>query len=287
MTNEVRVRFAPSPSSYLHIGGARTALFNWLFARRSNGMFVLRIEDTNVERSSAEMSRAIVESLQWLGIDWDEGPYFQSKRVKRYREVAKTLLDEGHAYRCFCPKEVAEEEKIAAMERGQPKVYSGTCRRLDEDVVEKKLGAGEPYVLRFKMPPGETTFTDQVYGEVTVENATIGDFILLRSDGSPTYNLAVVVDDSDMQITHVIRGEDHLPNTPKQIQIYQSLGLALPVFAHLPLILGGDKKKLSKRHGATAVGIYKEEGILPEALFNFLALLGWSPGDDREIMDRE
>ena len=287
MGGNVRVRFAPSPTGFLHVGGARTALFNWLFARKEGGVFILRIEDTDAEKSSDEMVRAITDSLLWLGLKWDEGPHFQSKRAGRHLEVADLLLEKGLAYRCFCSREKVESGRNAAMERGDPKVYPGYCRDLASDVVEKKLELGEPSVLRFRMPPGETTFKDAVYGDVTVENAMIGDFVLLRGDRSPTYNLAVVVDDSDMAITHVIRGEDHLSNTPKQIHIYKAMGVRPPDFIHLPLILGSDKSRLSKRHGATSVGAYREEGILPEALFNFLALLGWSPGDDRELMGVE
>jgi len=287
MGDKVRVRFAPSPSGYLHVGGARTALFNWLFARQQDGTFILRIEDTNVEKSSAEMVEAITDGLLWLGIDWDEGLYFQSKRVEKHREAATALLEKGHAYRCFCPKEVLDEERKAAEKRGETYVYSGRCRDLDENDIEDKLSTGESYVLRFLAPPGETIFHDEVYGEVAADNSTIGDFILARIDGSPTYHLAVVVDDIDMEISHVIRGEDHRQNTLKHVLLFEALGHRPPVFAHLPLILGSDKRRLSKRHGATAVGIYREEGILPESLFNFLALLGWSPGTDEEIMSRE
>ncbi len=287
MGGEVRVRFAPSPTGYLHVGGARTALYNWLYARQKEGTFILRIEDTDVEKSSGEMAEAIIAGLTWLGIDWDEGPHYQSGNREKHQDAVDRLLERGAAYRCFCPKEVVDEEKKAAMEIGAPAVYPGACRDLPKELVDHRLDAGDPYTVRFRTPPGETTFTDEVYGSITTDNRLIGDFVLLRSDGSPTYNLAVVVDDSDMAITHVIRGEDHLSNTPKQILIYRALDLSPPTFAHLPLILGSDKQRLSKRHGAVSVGVYHEEGILPEALFNFLALLGWSPGDDREIMTRE
>jgi glutamyl-tRNA synthetase len=287
MGDKVRVRFAPSPSGYLHVGGARAALFNWLFARQQGGTFILRIEDTNVEKSSAEMVDAITNGIRWLGMDWDEGPYFQSKRVEKHREAAVTLLENGRAYRCFCPRVVLDEERKAAEKRGETYVYSGQCRDLSENNIADKLAAGEPFVLRFLAPPGETIFHDEVYGEVAAGNSTIGDFILARIDGNPTYHLAVVVDDIDMEISHVIRGEDHRQNTLKHVLLFEALGHRPPVFAHLPLILGSDKRKLSKRHGATAVGVYEEEGILPEALFNFLALLGWSPGTDEEIMNRE
>ncbi len=287
MGGEIRVRFAPSPTGYLHVGGARTALYNWLYARKEGGAFVLRIEDTDVEKSSSEMAEAIIAGLTWLGIDWDEGPHYQSRDREKHQKAVDRLLERGAAYRCFCPKEVVDEAKKAAMDIGAPAVYPGACRDLPEELVANRLDAGDPYTVRFRTPPGDTTFTDEVYGNITSENRLIGDFVLLRSDGSPTYNLAVVIDDSDMAITHVIRGEDHLSNTPKQILIYRALDLPTPTFAHLPLILGSDKQRLSKRHGAVSVGIYHEEGILPEALFNFLALLGWSPGDDREIMTRE
>ncbi len=287
MRDKVRVRFAPSPSGYLHVGGARTALFNWLFARQHGGTFILRIEDTNVEKSSKEMVDAITDGLLWLGIDWDEGPYFQSERVENHRDAALALLEKGHAYRCFCPVELLEEERKAAEKRGETYVYSGRCRGMKETDIERRLDAGEPCVLRFLTPPGETRFKDEVYGEVVADNGTIGDFILSRVDGSPTYHLAVVVDDIAMRISHVIRGEDHRQNTLKHVLLFDALGYPLPVFAHLPLILGSDKRRLSKRHGATAVGIYRDEGILPEALFNFLALLGWSPGTDEEIMSKE
>jgi len=285
--DKVRVRFAPAPTGFLHVGGARTALFNWLFARQKGGSFILRIEDTDAEKSSEEMARAIVESLLWLGLDWDEGPYYQSQNIQKHREAVGKILAGGGAYRCFCPREVAEAGKRMEMEMGRPAVYPGTCRALGEEEVREKLEADEPHVVRFLAPPGETSFTDGVYGGLSFDNATIGDFVLLRADGSPTYNLAVVIDDAGMGVTHVIRGDDHLSNTPKQILLYQALGLTPPVFAHLPLILGSDKQRLSKRHGAVSVGVYREEGVLPEALFNFLALLGWSPGDDREVMSRE
>ncbi len=287
MTNEVRVRFAPSPTGYLHVGGARTALFNWLFARRHDGVFILRVEDTDIERSSEEMVRAITEGLEWLGITWDEGPYLQSSRIEQHREVAMTLLKQEAAYRCFCPKELIETERRAAEDKGETYIYHGTCRSLKDDEIQENLDAGGSFVVRFRVPRGSTTFHDEVYGDVSVDNSTLGDFILLRSDGCPTYHLAVVVDDREMGITHVIRGEDHRANTPKHILIYQAMDWSVPIFAHLPLILGEDKKRLSKRHGAASVGSYREEGILPEALFNFLALLGWSPGDDTELMSVE
>jgi glutamyl-tRNA synthetase len=284
MTNEVRVRFAPSPTGYLHVGGARTALFNWLFAKRYGGVFILRVEDTDIERSSEEMVRAITEGLEWLGISWDKGPYLQSSRIEQHREFATILLEKKAAYRCFCPKKRIEMERKAAEDKGETYIYQGTCRGLKDDEIRENLDSGEPFVIRLNVPHGSTSFHDEVYGDVTVDNSTLGDFILLRSDGCPTYHLAVVADDREMGITHVIRGEDHRANTPKHILIYQAMEWPVPIFAHLPLILGEDKKRLSKRHGAASVGSYREEGFLPEALFNFLALLGWSPGDDREIM---
>ena len=242
--SEVRVRFAPSPTGYLHVGGARTALFDWLFARQHNGTFILRIEDTDVERSSEEMTRGILDAMTWLGLHWDEGPYFQSKRLDLYREIAERLVSGGHAY-------------------------------LDEGAI------------RFRVPEGRVTYQDAVFGEISVESDTIENFVLLRSDKHPTYHLSVVVDDIDMRISHVIRGADHISNTPKQILLYRALGASLPVFAHLPLILGPDKTRLSKRHGATSVSAYQEQGILPEAMRNFLALLGWAPGNDQEMFDDE
>jgi glutamyl-tRNA synthetase len=268
------------------VGGARTALFNWLFARKSGGTFILRIEDTDAEKSSREMVEAITNALGWLGLKWDEGPYFQSERVGRHREIAEGLLAADLAYRCFCSREKIEAERREALNRGLTYVYSKDCREMPREEVERRLVAGEPHVIRLKVGLGRTVFHDRIYGEVAADNGTIGDFILLRQDRSPTYHLAVVVDDVDMGVTHVIRGEDHRLNTLKHIQIYKALGRPLPEFAHLPLILGSDKRRLSKRHGAMSVGAYREEGILPEALFNFLALLGWSPGDDRELMNR-
>jgi glutamyl-tRNA synthetase len=238
----IRVRFAPSPTGYLHVGGARTALFDWLFARKHSGTFVLRIEDTDVERSSDEMTQGILEAMTWLGLHWDEGPYYQSKRLELYREMAERLISTGAAYH-------------------------------DEGAV------------RFKVPEGSVTYTDAVFGEITVQSDTIEDFVLLRSDKHPTYHLSVVVDDIDMRISHVIRGADHISNTPKQILLYRALGASLPVFAHVPLILGPDKTRLSKRHGATSVMAYQELGIVPEAMRNFLALLGWAPGNDQEMFE--
>ncbi len=270
----VKTRFAPSPTGYLHIGGARTAIFNWLFARHNNGKFVLRIEDTDLERSSREYTESIINSLKWLGLDWDEGPYFQSERLDRYRELAEKLLEEGKAYRCFCTPEELEEMRKEAIRKKIPFRYPGKCRNLKPPYPQK------PYSIRLKMPrEGYTTFYDEIRGYLRFENSQLDDFIIMRSNGLPTYNFAVVVDDADMEITHVIRGDDHINNTPRQIRVFEALGLPIPKFAHVPMILGPDRTRLSKRHGATSIEAYKEEGYLPEALFNYLVRLGWSYGD--------
>jgi glutamyl-tRNA synthetase len=278
----VRVRFAPSPTGYLHVGGARTALFNWLFARHYGGKFILRIEDTDFARSSGEMVEGILQGLDWLGLEWDEGPYFQSQRLDRYREFASRLVELGHAYRCFCGAEEGEKAY------GEPSAPAGghPCALLSKEESDRRALAQEPFAVRFRIPPDKTSFHDRVFGDIEVENAVLEDFVLLRSDGIPTYHLGVVVDDLDLKITHVIRGADHISNTPKQVLLYRAIDAPLPEFAHLPLILGPDKQRLSKRHGATSVMAYADMGYLPEAFFNFLALLGWSPGDDREILDR-
>lgn len=286
---DIRVRFAPSPTGYLHVGGARTALFNWLFARRHRGTFILRIEDTDVERSSEEMVAGILEGLRWLGLDWDEGPYFQSQRRQLYQARAQALIESGHAYYCFCsPEELAAKRQQAAQEKRDWQ-YDRTCRTLSEADVAAKLRAGAPRAIRFKVPwEGSTVLDDRVFGRIEVLNQTIEDFVLLRSDGQPTYHLSVVVDDADMRISHVIRGADHLSNTPKQILLYRAFGWEPPVFAHVPLILGPDRSRLSKRHGATSITAYRDMGFLPAALRNFLALLGWSPGNtDQEIFSTE
>ena len=281
---EIRVRFAPSPTGYLHVGGARTALYNWLFARHQKGVLILRIEDTDADRSKPELVTAILESLQWLGLDWDEGPFHQSDRLDRYRAVARELERLGHAYPCFCTPEELQAKRSRAG-TGRPWKYDRTCRNLSEPERQRRLAEKMPYVLRFRVPEtGETSFEDKVFGTIKVENQEIEDFVLLRSDGQPTYHLSVVADDVDMHITHVIRGADHLSNTPKQILVYRALGAGAPVFAHLPLILGPDRQRLSKRHGATSVGAYRDQGILPEALVNFLALLGWTPPGGEEIV---
>jgi glutamyl-tRNA synthetase len=285
MVGPVRVRFAPSPTGFLHVGGARTALFNWLFARHHGGVFVLRIEDTDRERSSDAMVQAILDGMEWLGLDWDEGPHHQADGVDRHRRDALRLLDEGKAYRCFCSPDVLEEKRRAAEERKEGYRYDRHCTlRVDRAEADRRAAAGEPFTVRFAVPEGETVWDDAVHERTRFDNADIDDFIILRTDGTPIYNMAVVSDDHEMGITHVIRGDDHMSNTPKQILLYRALGWPPPIFAHVPMILGADGKRLSKRHGATAVGQYREQGILPPALVNFLALLGWSPGDDTEVM---
>jgi glutamyl-tRNA synthetase len=281
LSKKVRVRFAPSPTGFLHIGGARTALFNWLFARQKNGVFILRIEDTDRTRSTEEYIDEIIKSLKWLGLDWDEGPFRQTDRFDIYTSYAERLLKEGRAYYCYCSPEELEAKRKEAMAKGQPLKYSRKCRDLKEPV------PGVKPVVRFKMPlEGQTVVDDLIKGRVAFENEQLDDLIILRSDGSPTYNFTVVVDDVEMGITHVIRGDDHLNNTPKQIQLYNAFGYPVPEFAHLPMILGSDKTRLSKRHGATSVMAYYEMGYLPDALVNYLARLGWSYGD-QEIFTRE
>jgi glutamyl-tRNA synthetase len=289
------VRFAPSPTGYLHIGGARTALFNWLYARRHEGVFVLRIEDTDAERSSWEMVAGIVEGLRWLGLDWDEGPdvggphapYFQSERLDRHRAIAEQLVATGRAYYCYCTTETLQQKRQAAESVGGGWIYDRTCCALTAGEIARLEGANEPRAIRFKVPEGRTSFTDLVHGPISFDNKNIEDFVVLRSDRQPTYHLSVVADDIDMRITHVVRGDDHISNTPKHLLLFGALEASVPEFAHVPLILGPDKKRLSKRHGATSVMEYQRLGYLPEALVNFLALLGWSPGDDRELMTRD
>jgi glutamyl-tRNA synthetase len=286
-----RVRFAPSPTGYLHVGGARTALFNWLFARHTGGTMILRIEDTDFERSSDEMVGGILEGMTWLGLDWDEGPFFQSKRLELYQTTGEKILASGNAYLCFCTKEELEQRRAEAAAAGRAPMYDRRCRRLTAEEVAAKRAAGVPAAVRFAVPEdGSTAFEDAVFGKIEFANSEIEDFVLLRSDGIPTYHLSVVADDVDMRLTHIIRGADHISNTPKQVLQYLALGAPLPVFAHVPLILGPDKTRLSKRHGATSVISYKEMGIVPEAFRNFLALLGWSPQGvekDREIFSSE
>ncbi len=281
-----RLRFAPSPTGSLHVGSARTALFNWLYAKHYGGQFLLRIEDTDKARSTEESTRAIFEGLEWLGLRWDEDVVYQGANLERHRADARRLLDMDKAYRCFCSTAELEEQRRAAEARGDAFKYDRRCDRLTADEVARRVGNGIPYVIRFRMPPGETSWADLVHGRITFANRDIGegDFIILRSDGTPIYNHAVVSDDIAMAITLVMRGDDHVSNTPKQILIYEALGAPLPQFAHLPMIHGMDGKKLSKRHGATAVADYRHMGILPEAMNNFLALLGWSPGNDIEVM---
>lgn len=280
MSDRVRVRFAPSPTGDLHVGGARTALYNWLFARHHDGVLILRIEDTDVERSTAESAEAIVESLQWLGLDWDEGPYRQAERLAIYREHAERLLEVGKAYRCVCTPGELEERRKVALAAGRSPRYDGRCR-------DRRLEPEKPWALRLRVQDaGVTIVNDIIHGEVRFDNAELDDFILVRSDGLPTYNFAVVVDDALMEVTHVIRGDDHLSNTPKQIQVYRVLDFPLPQFAHVPMILGPDRTRLSKRHGATSVLAYRDLGYLPEALVNYLVRLGWSHGD-QEIFSRD
>ncbi len=284
---EVRVRFAPSPTGELHVGGARTALFNWLFARNQGGTFILRIEDTDIKRSSENMVKGILEGLRWLGLQWDEGPYFQSDRLKFYRITAQKLFKEGLAYYCYCsPGELAEERRKAQKNRQLWK-YDRRCLKLTPSERAEKEKKGMLKALRFLVPPGKTIFHDIVRGKIEIDNQTIEDFVLLRSDNLPTYHLSCVVDDIEMGINYVIRGEDHISNTPKQILLYHTLAKEPPNFAHLPLILGSDRSRLSKRHGATSLLHYREQGFLPDTMVNFLALLGWSPGDDRTLVDRK
>ncbi len=274
MENELRVRFAPSPTGYLHIGGARTALFNYLFARHNSGKLILRIEDTDRERSTEASVDAIINGLTWLGLRWDEGPFYQSQRTELYQQHVEQLLSEEKAYRCYCTQEELESKRTMALAEKRKPIYDRTCRE------RKEQPAGMPYVIRFKSPLyGTTVVKDMVKGNIVFNNEELEDFVILRSDGSPTYNFVVVVDDVDMHITHVIRGDDHLNNTPKQIFLYNAFNYPIPRFAHIPLIHGTDKARLSKRHGATSVESYREEGYLPEALVNYLVRLGWSFGD--------
>ena len=294
--SEVRVRFAPSPTGYLHIGGARTALFNWLFARKMGGKLILRIEDTDTERLKEDSVSQILTSLKWLGLNWDEGPeaggecgpYYQSERRELYSKYAQQLLDEGKAYYCFCtPADLdAEREKQRAAK--QPFRYARTCRDLDPEVAKARAAAGEPYSVRVKIPTeGSITVHDLIHGDVTFNMDQFDDFVIVKSNGMPTYNFAVVVDDHLMGMTHVLRAEEHLSNTPKQLLIYEALGFEPPKFGHMPMILAPDRSKLSKRHGATSVEEFRAQGYLPEAIINYLTLLGWGPGDEREIFTLE
>ena len=288
----IRVRFAPSPTGYLHVGGARTALFNWLYARRQGGAFVLRIEDTDLERSSDEMVEGILDGLRWLGLDWDEGPkvggpyepYFQSGRIGKYREMAAALVKSGHAYYCYCTPEELKAKREAAEAAGGAFRYDRTCLSLTAQEIATRERDRRPRAVRVRVPDGPVEFDDLVHGPIRFDGANIEDFVILRSDGQPTYHLSVVSDDVEMKITHVVRGDDHVSNTPKQVVLYKAVGADVPKFAHVPLILGPDKKRLSKRHGATSVMEDARQGYLPEAMVNFLALLGWSPGSgDREL----
>jgi len=296
MSNKVRVRFAPSPTGYMHIGGARTTIFNYLFARHHNGSFILRIEDTDMVRSTRESEESILKDLRWLGLDWDEGvdvggnygPYRQSERMDIYRKYAEKLLKEGKAYKCYCTEEELEERRKEAISKGLPPKYDGRCRNLTEEERERFEKEGRKPSLRFKVEEGEDIIVhDLIRGDVSFKREVIGDFVIMRKDNTPTYNFACVIDDHLMEMTHIIRGEEHLSNTPRQLLIYEALGFSPPLFAHVSMILGPDRTKLSKRHGDTSLGEYRKKGYLPEALFNYLALLGWSPGEDREILSKE
>ncbi|MFW5986144.1 MAG: glutamate--tRNA ligase [Halanaerobiales bacterium] len=296
MSSNVRVRFAPSPTGDLHIGGVRTALFNWLFARHHDGDFILRIEVTDEERSSVASTEQIISAMDWLGLERDEGPetggdkgpYFQSRRQTLYQKALNYLLEQGHAYHCYCSEEEVEQMKQEAEEAGKPAIYPGHCRNLSVEERKKYEAEGREPVVRLKTPhTGETTVSDIIRGEVSFDNSLQGDFVIAKTDGSPTYNFACVVDDNTMEISHVIRADEHLSNTPKQIMVYQVLDLNPPEFAHVPMILAPDRSKLSKRHGATSVDEFKEQGYLPEGLINYLLLLGWSPGNNQEVIDLE
>lgn len=285
---DVRVRFAPSPTGNLHIGGARTALFNWLFARHNNGKMILRVDDTDLERSTGDSMKAIIDGLKWLGIDWDEGPIYQSKRLDLYKNYADKLVKEDKAYYCFCTKEELDEMRKEAQKTGKPPMYSGKCRNLPADEVKKYMDEGKKYVVRLKVPKeGKTTVHDIIRGDVEFDNSTFDDFIIMKSDNMPTYNFATVIDDYDLKISHIIRGEEHLSNTPKQILIYDALGFEKPSFAHVSMILAPDRSKLSKRHGATSVQEFRDLGYLPEAIINYITLLGWIPSDGEEVFSTE
>ena len=292
----MRLRFAPSPTGQLHVGNARTALFNWLLAHHHGGTFILRIEDTDVERSTRESEQAILEDLRWLGLDWGEGveaggsrgPYRQSERRDLYRRHAAELIESGRAYSCFCSPEKLEADRQAALRAGRPPMYPGTCRRIPSADARRRVAAGEPAVIRLRVPESrEVAFHDLVRGRVRFDTEVIGDPVLVRSDGMPAYNFAVVVDDALMEISHVIRGEDHISNTPRQLLLYEAFGWTPPAFAHVSLVMGPDHSPLSKRHGATSVKEFRERGYLPEALANYLALLGWSPGEGEELLPLE
>ena len=292
----MRVRFAPSPTGHLHVGNARTALFNWLLARGQGGTFILRIEDTDVERSTKESEQAILNDLRWMGLQWDEGveaggdfgPYRQTERLQSYADHAARLLAEGKGYYCFCSAETLDAQRQAQLAAALPPKYAGTCRNIPLADAAARRAKGEPAVIRLRVPEGrEVAFTDVVRGLVTFHTGVIGDPVLVRSDGIPAYNFAVVIDDQQMQVTHVIRGEDHISNTPRQILLYEAFGYPPPLFAHLSLVMGPDHAPLSKRHGATSVREFREKGYLPEALVNYLALIGWSPGQNEELLPAE
>ncbi len=293
--SKVRVRFAPSPTGNLHIGSVRTALFNYLFARRNKGTFILRIEDTDRLRSDSQYERSILDGLQWLGMDWDEGPvkngnhgpYRQSERFKNYQSISNQLLKQGKAYYCFCTPDELEEKRQLQKSQKIPPRYDGTCAQLSPEEVQERLDGSAEYSIRFRVPHELVRFHDLVRGDLEFDSKLLGDMVIMKSDGSPTFNFACAVDDAAMEITHVIRGEDHISNTPKQILIARSIGASPPDFAHLPMILGKDRSKLSKRHGATNVMEYKKSGYLPQSLVNFLALLGWSHPEEKEILSLE
>ena len=289
----MRLRFAPSPSGLLHVGNARTALFNWMFARATGGTFIVRIEDTDVERSTRQSELGILDDLRWMGLDWtegvdaggDHGPYRQSERLHIYRAHAVELMSRGHAYRCFCSPGQLEADRQAALSGGRPPMYAGRCRDIPADTARQRVQSGEPAVIRLRVPAGRAVvFNDIVRGEVQFDTAVIGDPVLVRSDGGPAYNFAVVIDDALMGITHVVRGEDHISNTPRQLLLYEAFGWTPPQFAHVSLVLGPDHAPLSKRHGATSVKEFRDRGYLPEALTNYLALIGWSPGEGEELL---
>ncbi len=295
---QVRVRFAPSPTGKLHVGGARTAIYNWAFARANGGAFILRIDDTDPTRSTQENTDIILRAMRWLGLDWDEGPevggdfgpYAQTERMDLYKQAAQRLWDEGKAYPCFCTPEKLAADRAAAQERKDPfQGYQRTCRHIPDDEARERIASGEPYVLRIKVPEdrGDVVVRDAVHGEVTFNARELDDFVIFRSDGTPTYNFATVVDDAAMGITHVIRGDDHLSNTPRQVIVYEALGAPVPTFAHISMILGADGKKLSKRHGATNVEEYRDQGYLSDAFVNYLALLGWSLDGETTIVPRD
>ena len=288
MTKPVRVRYAPSPTGYPHVGNIRTALFNWLFARHEGGKFIVRIEDTDVARTVEGAVDTILDSLRWLGMDWDEGPYYQSQRLKLYHEAAQRLISQGDAYHCYCSPQRLEEMRTEQQRRKQPPGYDRRCRDLSDKEGAQKKAEGITPVVRFRTPlEGNTEFSDVIWGEVAFEHSTIDDFVLLKSDGYPTYHLANIVDDHDMEISHVLRAEEWLSSTPRHLLMYRALGFEPPQFAHLPMILGPDRAKLSKRHGAVSITDYRDQGYLPEAMVNFLALLGWSLDDKTEIFSRQ